>query len=155
VEDATKLADVERIEISRKPSLRCLTPEFSGRSPTHWDMHFIVHGRCNEMLGITTYHARPQVRPTTSLRSSVTMCWFDDYNRLLVSATFGSQLHAGWQRSSLCLRQNLFLLDRLPQGTRSIRGSGNHVRRSAWLPKLELHLTTLERRESRSCSSSR
>ena len=32
-----------------------LTPEFSGRAPIYWDVHFIVHGRCNEMLGIDTY----------------------------------------------------------------------------------------------------
>jgi hypothetical protein len=28
-----------------------ITPEFSGRTPTCSDVHFIPHGRCNELLG--------------------------------------------------------------------------------------------------------
>ena len=39
-----------------------LTPEFSGRAPSHGDVHFIVHGRCNEMLeGSCGKHKWPTV----------------------------------------------------------------------------------------------
>lgn len=55
-------------EVTNTARLCHLTPELSGGAPTHWDIHFIVHRRSNEML-------EPTARATQGARLAGTDVW--------------------------------------------------------------------------------